>query len=727
MNINLDTRCWDAAFIGDSFERPLRFVRLIIAVLVLLNLFLGTVSGLAEEPVDFDTQIMPVLFRLGCSAAECHGASGGQGGLQLSLFGSEPARDFDQLVREQLGRRVHRVQPERSLLLLKATGHLEHGGGEVMPPGSRDYLLFQRWIAEGTRRLQLRRLTFLTIEPAEINFSAANQTQRFRVVAGFDDGLQQDVTTEAVVSLFDEEALVLQGDQLTSGRPGQHGVMIRYLDQVGVLSTLLPYARAVDREMPSRGFIDNAINRQLSELGLVPTQRADDVTLYRRLSLDLWGALPDYADAVAFAYSTSPDKYERLVDEMLQDQRFVDLWTWHMAEWLHVGGGNMSVEVAERYQLWIRDHVEQEASLAKMAAESLTVVGSSQQGATGFYRLASTPGQQAEIACNVWMGVRIGCAECHNHPLDHWQQGDYFSLASFFAGVRRGEEVQFVEASEVLNPVTSKPAQPRLPDGNWATQSDPRHDFADWLTGTDNPYFAASTANRIWAILMGRGLYEPIDDLRNTNPVSNRPLLDELAAFHRRSHFQLRPLIREIVLSEAYRRAIKLEASTERDRFYWRFLERELPATVTLNSITQIMAGEGAEPRDWLQEPRPNRIDDLILLGQCARDQNCVGGLGNGGATGGLAGNLELMTGPILNERIQADQGFLKQSMDAGMSDELILDRLYQAAYSRKPNSKEVQFWIGQFQAGSDAMQRVGIWEDIIWSILSSQEFRTNH
>jgi len=686
------------------------------------------VSVRADEPVDFDTQIMAVISKNGCNAASCHGSAGGRGGFQLSLFGSDPDLDYDQIVRERQGRRIHLNDPENSLVLQKATDSIGHEGGLRFDSDSREYRLVHEWISQGAGRIRSRELERIEIDPPSIDFENEAQMREFRVLANFSDGQKVDVSQDAVISLLDEESLFLDGTVITVRRPGQHSVLVRYLDQVGLLQVTLPYAAETSNDLSRRGFIDDAINSGLNRLGISPVSEADDRTLYRRLSLDLLGELPDAEVVQAFAESKSPDKFEQAVDSMLADARFVELWTWHLAEWLRVGGSGQDEKVASNYQHWIRKIVRDDASLARLATESLTATGSPENGATGFYRLTSDPGIQAELACNTWMGVRVGCANCHNHPLDHWKRTEYFQFAGFFAGIRRSGEIRVSTETTLVNPVTGKLAVAALPDGEEVSGADPRKPFAEWLTKNENPYFARSTANRIWAILMGRGVYEPVDDFRETNPVSNQELLDGLANFHAVNNFQLRPLIREIVVSSAWRRQTSIDPVTSKDRFFWRFMPRELPAPVLLEAIDRVTLGESKmEQTAWTAHSQPGQIVELVLLGQCDRNANCLPASATGSSQGGLAGNLELMIGRVLNSRISERNGFLMKSIEESSSDLEILEQLYLIAYSRSPNQLEQKFWLEKFTDGLGDASREKLWQDIMWAILNSREFVTNH
>ncbi len=677
--------------------------------------------------IDFDTQIAPLFSCLGCNAAACHGAAGGRGGFQLSLFGSDLSVDFDQVVRERMGRRVHRTEPAESLLLLKATAWLNHEGGERIAPGSEEFRLIRDWIAQGARRLRLRALTELVVEPASATLSPADPETPLRVTARFDDGSAADVTRIAVIQPLDPEAVKLEGSTATVLRPGQHAVLVRYLSEVRLVELLLPEKVSGTVSEPDSSWsgtdtlIDRAIARRLAELGIESTGPADPATLYRRWSLDLAGRLPEPEAMEDFVRGDSPQRRLEIVDQFLASEQFSQLWTWHVAEWLRIGGNNQPQEIAAAWQDWLKREIAGTASVVRLARESLTASGPVSNGATGFYRLTNDPRLQAEQALNAWMGVRIGCANCHNHPLDHWTRDDYYRLAACFAGVQRGARVEWTGDGTLLHPVNGQAVESGLPDGTTIKAGDPRARLADWLTVESPEQLARSSANRVWRILMGQGLYEPVDDWRETNPVANRQLLDELARVLADNEFQLRPLIKAIVLSNAYQRRSTGDPASPRDRFTWRFMSRPLPPPVMLTAIEAVTHADRPPDSRYFTQARPMDSPELRLFGQCDRSLACAPSAGDGT---GLAAQLEKLTGSVIVDRIQDREGWLAEQMAIGQDDAAMLRELYQRCYSRAPTHEELRYWLEVFKAAGES-ERPELWADLIWGVLASEEFST--
>ena len=710
--------------------RPAAFLVLLVAS----GLLFGSTgwafdSGGVNAVVDFDTQIAPIFSKHGCNAAACHGASGGRGGFQLSLFGSDSAFDFDQIARERRGRRLHRTKPELSLLLLKPTEEIDHEGGLHFAKNSPESKALQAWIEQGARRLVLRRLERIEVTPKSVVLASAETNVPITVRAFFETGEQFDVTSDALFSTADNGGLRLDANNATIDQPGQHSVLVRYLSKVALVNVTLPYADPIRADSLERNnFVDDAINHRLAELGLMSALRASDETLIRRVTLDLTGRLPSEEESQTYIADQHTDKYERLVDRLLHSAPFADLWTYHVSEWLRVGSPEQNENVATAYFEWVRNEIRGDASLSTLARESLTALGGIENGATGFYRLTNDAKIQAEQACRIWMGVRISCAQCHNHPLDKWKRDDYYGLSAVFAQVRRNASIELAPEGQIQHPVSGKEVKPTLPDGVLAESNDPRVDFANWLLSPDDAYFARSLANRIWASLMGIGVYEPIDDYRETNPVSNVELLNALAKNLAENEFRLRPLIRSVVTSAAYCRSITDAPRMSQDQFYWRAMERPLPPPVLLDAIEQITRLEpGDADLRHIRQARPMADQELIVFGQCDRSVGCAMGPNGSASTASLATALHLINGGLLNERVTRDRGWLTLQFAKNASDNEMLDRLYWHAYSRAPRDTEREFWLTELSADSTGSNRNNLWQDFFWSILGSREFITNH
>ncbi len=708
-------------------------------------LFVAT-SARADEPVDFDSQIMPLFSKLGCNAADCHGASSGRGGFQLSLFGSDPAADFDRIVNERLGRRVLQRNPARSFLLLKGTETIAHEGGQRLDPAGPEFELIRTWIEQGAIRLQTNRLLAVRLA-AERRELRIGQSVGIRAIAEFQTigetsspptTRQQDVTSLAVFQC--DDGIELTSDQQVLARhAGQHNLIVRFLNQVAVLQLIVPVEQPDIQFVETRPSdvyedsgalgIDQAVAEQLKRLGLPAMPLANDATLFRRVYLDLVGELPAIELVSDYCNSADPEKYPKLINQLLADDRFSRLWTYHCAEWLRAGGNGQDDPMAAAYVDWIGEEVRGAASIAHLATQSLTAVGAPREnGAVGFLRLTNDPRLTAEMATNTWMGVRISCANCHNHPLDRWTRDDYFSFAAFFGGLRRGDRVEWVDSSALVNPLTRKTARPKLPGRVFAETGDQRSQLAEWLTAADNPFFHRVVANRIWAILMGVGEVEPVDDFRISNPPANEALLQHLSQILQDHQTQLRPLVRSVVLSRTYRRTVGEGALGPPDRFHGRRLEKPLPPPVLLGAIEQVTSNDGqSRINEYLTAPRGGQLPELLELGQCNRTESCNPTSALHDRAGGLSENLRLLNGAVINQRLRSPPGLLASLLSEKKSDQQILERVYQTAYSRTPNQLEREHWLRLAEQATVGENKRTFWQDFVWAIVNSREFATNH
>ena len=499
----------------------------------------------ASRAVDFDTQIMPILTRQGCNAGSCHGAAVGRGGFKLSLLGSNASADHNSIVDQFEGRRVNLANPESSLLLRKPSEQLGHEGGDALPETSPGFDLVHRWIRQGARRNADRKLSKLTITPPSRLLAEPGEHVTISVTADFGVHGSSDVTAWTLFQVGDPEAVTIDKDgrRVTVHQRGVHVIIARFLDQVVPLRLTVPMHQtpASRQHTPLvANEIDPFINAQLDRLNLPASAPADDWTLVRRVTLDLAGRLPTADESRRYVQDSSPDKFDRWIHRLLQTKAFADYWAFKWANQLGIDSKQLQPEGADAYQRWLADRFDSDAAADETARMMLTSLGDGYvEGAVNFLRSGSSPGELAERTSRIFMGVRLQCANCHDHPLDHWKQDDYHGLAAIFAKVKRGRHVSVSQRGEVTHPLTGQPAAPRIPgvrflarrpgDDAAANEVDPRHELADWLTSKQNPYFSKALVNRIWQQLMGRGLVNPIDDLRATNPATHPALLEWLA------------------------------------------------------------------------------------------------------------------------------------------------------------------------------------------------------
>ncbi len=715
-----------------------------------------------ESRVDFDTQVMAVFTRYGCNAAQCHGAASGQNGFRLSLFGGDAEFDYRTIAQEGKGRRVYPAKPDRSLLVQKAMGEMAHGGGELISSDSEAYHVLTTWIRQGADRNSGH--TLVEIQPRLTNETTLKVGDRsgLSVTASFrrftdgnfdgnfvgNDGESQvdrekevhevDVSAWAVAQSLDESAIELSpgGSQLTVHRPGTHFVLVRYLTQTNLLQIDVPFGPAVDRESWDEfNWIDVPIHASWSQMGLVPPPLARDETLFRRLHLTLTGRLPDPDSAANYIADSTPDKYVRLVDELLASEAFVDLWSAHISDWFRVGVAN-DVAMAAPFHDWIREQVRQDTPLDQMAERMLMALGSVDDNpAVAFYSASTDPRRQAEQFGQVWLSVRLRCAECHNHPLDRWTQDDYYSLAAMFDKLDYRRPLGMNQVGGLINPRTGQKAIPRIESEEVSVSSpDPRVELARWLTSEDNPYFADSIVNRVFGLAMGRAFFEPVDDFRRTNPSAQADLKRQMATKFRKGEYRLRPLMREIVLSATWQRSTEIDMNDPQSPWLLRFHEHRLPAVVLLDAICRV-TGTPLE-REALKDEKdrveravrlvlPQTEQEVVALGGCDRSEGCDAVNREPALT--TAAALELINGQWINQRLLDPDGRLAKWLNEGWDDESMLEQIYRLAYARSPRAVENEYWLAVLQEATSEEDRRQMWQDLVWSILASREFVTNH
>lgn len=688
--------------------------------------------GWAE--IDFDTEIMPILSRYGCNTAACHGGAAGRGGLHLSLFGGDPAGDYDRLVHAEEGRRVNLAQPATSLMLLKPTMQLDHGGEQRFEVGSPTYEILREWIAAGAARQRLRRLTSLVVTPNSFTPETLPATTGLTVVANFDDGTSRDVTSLAVYSSTDPPSLAVDPNgRIEVKQGGVHGVVVQFLSQTEVVSIVAPIRVAEPPPLPldADNLIDRHVNARLRELRLAPTPHCDDATYLRRVSLDLTGRLPDPSEVREFLADSNADKRARLVDRLLYSAAYETYWTYQLGRLLRLHAPGGDTVATTTFQRWLATQVREDVGWRELVTALLRAKGDSHTvGPALFYRLCSDPHAQTEYVTEVFLGLQMRCANCHNHPLDRWTQDDYHGLAQVFAGVRHERVVTWTDAGKVLHPNTGKPAIARIPLlGVVGDDAYPIDAFAAWTVQADNPYFARAFVGRVWRAMMGQGIVDPPDDLRDSNPPTHPELLRELADHCVEHDYRLRPLLRVICRSDAYARSIRPGVRQASDaRYYAAAMTRPLDAVILADAIADV-TGIGFDTI------APQRFQELADVDRAAAALEPLGGCSAVLAEAAqpskqsLAGELQLLNGDLLNKRVSDPRGVLGQMISSGATDRDILQHFYLHAYSREPSRREYAWWTEQLQAiaADSPSARRELLEDVVWSLLTSSEFQTNH
>ena len=732
---------------------------------VLLSLLL--MAGEADSsPVDFDTQIEPLLTRYGCNAGSCHGAAAGRGGFSLSLYGSVPERDYEAIVQQLEGRRVNLSRPDESLLFLKATESIPHGGGPRFDIDGEAASLMLQWIRQGAIRADgqpvpgsessEKKLASLRIVPERIRLESPGESLRLKALATFADGESRDVTAWSVLAADDSSSLDVTPEGLvTAKRPGRHLLAVRYLDQLLPVEVLLPFpplqSDSIDSLAPSdrldnSGVIDREIGLRLRELQLPASPDAAPAEFLRRTSLRLTGRLPteelieqflSMRETVANqnAVDENPlplEARQKLVDDLLASSAFDNFWTFQFVKLLKVRAQPQSDESARAAFGWLRKQIVNDRPLDEFARELITATGDTRQnGATTFYLAAGDARKQAEFASELFLGVRLRCANCHDHPLDHWTQDDYHGLAAIFAPVRRGASITVGSSGSVVHPRTGGPAVPKLPGDRFLRDGeDGIASFADWVTSRDNAWFDRAIVNRVWKLLMGRGLVEPVDDLRASNAPTHPRLLDELAAEFARGGRKLKPLIRTICLSRTFARSsVPVRRDLQDEQFYSHALTVDLEPEVLVDAISEVTGVASGFPTEASSNGRAVGLiarnvesETLDVLGRCPVDAECSLG---GASAEPLPRALLLINGRFLNDQLAAPSGSLSRLLGDKTSNRELITTYYRRALTREPTNRELAFWESQLNVATDERQRRAIAEDFLWALLTCQEFVT--
>lgn len=696
--------------------------------------------------VHFETQVIPVLTKAGCNSGSCHGAAIGRGGFKLSLLGYDPQADYDSLVSEFEGRRVNQVHPEKSLVLRKPSLDLDHEGGLRLKPGGDGFRIVRDWIAAGAPRGGDRRLLKIEVAPTTQWLPDLSGQFSIKVLAHFATGDQrsavsiqqtsEDVTRWAVFTPTDPAATrVDSSGAVTVLRRGQTSVMVRFVGEVAAVTVMVPINEGADApaNRPLANFVDEHVNRTLDALRLPHSPRTDDRTFARRVYLDLIGVLPDPAEVDAFVADRAADKRQRLVGRLFDRNEFADLWALKWGDLLRIESRRLGPQGTAAFHSYIRDCVAKNTPLDVMARTMLLATGDGYAvGPANFSRVPRDAREAAEHISRVLLGVRLQCANCHNHPLDRWTQDDYHGLAAVFARVDRSREVKLVARGDVIHPRTGQPAVPRIPGDRFIYSPDVttwRDQFADWATSPANPFFARVAVNRIWRELMGRGLVEPVDDLRATNPATHPELLDALAADLAAHRFDVRRTIRTIIASEAYQRSSRSVAGNDADdRFHSKWLVRPLAPHVLVDAVVKV-TGVPEKLGDLPPETLAISLGDsrvpstpLDLLGRCPRDAECSS---SSVASGSLPLTLHTINGPWLNEKLTSPAGRLARMLQTNESNDAVIGDLFRVALSRHPTAVERDHWRSKLDASDD--RRAERLQDFVWALLNSAEFTSNH
>ena len=729
-------------------------------VKAILILLLGAMAlPAAPSFPSFRNDVMVVLAKAGCNAGTCHGNANGKGGFKLSLRGEDLATDYLTLTRGQFGRRVDAIEPERSLLLRKATAVVAHKGGQRFKPGSREFQILRDWIAAGTPNdyATAPAVVRLEAETQQRIVRAPGQELAIKVRAFFSDDTSRDVTAMAVYEPSNQNVEVSADGVVRRKEFGESTVMVRFLErQIPVAVAFIP-ARADFKWSQSKevNYIDRHVFAKLRRLRLNPSGLCDDNAFIRRAYLDLLGFIPSGEAVREFVANNSPGKRQRLVEHLMKRPEFAEFWALKWSDLLRNEEKQLDRKGVHVFYQWLRRSFAENKPLNVMAKEIIAARGSTYKNPpANFYRAHRTPVLRAENAAQVFLGVRLKCAQCHNHPFDRWTQDDYYDWTALFAGVDykvvsneradrfdkhefRGEQIVYVKPGEtVTNARTGKPAGHRLlGQGEAIASADKLGALANWVAAPDNPFFARVQANRIWYQLMGRGLVNPIDDFRPTNPASHPALLQALAVDFRKNSFDVRQLIRTIMASRTYQLSHEIAGDNGGDKDnYARTVPRRLEAEQLLDSLS---AATGVWPK-YANHPLGTRAGQLPggyvpsrrkgeaptdadhFLGMFGKPERLIACDCERSDDITLRQSFRTWCGPTMNNLITDKNNALKPLLSSKQTDGQRVDTLFWRTIARPPNRKELPQIDKHF---ATAPERRQAWEDLLWSLLNTKEF----
>jgi hypothetical protein len=704
----------------------------------------------AAKPVSFRHELIAALNVGGCNSGACHGTPSGKNGFKLSLRGYDPAADYLQLTHDVFGRRTDNQDTESSLILLKAMARVPHEGGVRYMAGSVPAKTMKAWLSEGLRDdpSTLPAVKQVTVLPGPRQLNDPVRWQQLAVRATFADGKASDVTRLTVFTSSDPNIASVTADGLVEfTQSGEVAILCRYLDELIAvrLMYLKPKPGFSWTEPPQNNYIDKHVLAKLKMLSIQPSDLCTDQEFLRRAYMDACGVLPTAAETKAFLASTAKDKRAKLVDELLQRPEYADQWTLKWADVLRSNRKAIMVKGTHVFQKWLHTHMENNTGLDTVAHELLTAGGDTYANPpANFYRVARDPTALAETTAQLFFGIRMQCAKCHNHPFERWTQDDYYSMAAFFARVKQRKDpndpanpkdaAEFIyldRAGDVIQPRTNQKMPPRFMGGKVpeiAPGKDRREVLAQWLTAPDNPFFARSVSNRVWYHLMGRGVVDPVDDFRDSNPSANDELLEALAKDFVAHKFDAKYLIRTIMNSRTYQLSSKANKFNEDDNKYFSHAvtklhtaEQLFDALCQVTEVPEKFAGFPLGTRAVQLPDGEANHPFLKAFGQPARELTCECER-EGDSNLGQA--LQLINGPSVNDRLRKPDNRVGKLLAKKMSNEAMLDELYLSTLNRPPTAAESSVLLRHVAEATDARRA---WEDVHWTLINTKEFLFRH
>jgi hypothetical protein len=706
-----------------------------------------TASRCAEElPVNFENEIVPIFTKLGCNAGGCHGKADGQNGFKLSLLGFYPEEDYEYLVHEDRGRRVFPADPDFSLLLQKPANVLPHGGGQRMSPGSYEWELISRWIRQGMPYGAETDPVLERIEavPAVREMNVRTR-QQLSVIAHYSDGSIRDVTRLASYDAnYPEMAVSTSLGRITvEDVPGEVAMMVRFQGQVGVFRAIIPQGLPVPATPPEKTFIDTLVFAKQRQLGIPPSPLCDDATFIRRVSIDVAGRLPSVAEVEQFLADTDPAKRDRLVDRLVESPGYADYFANKWATVLRNKRRNgTDVPYTYKFHAWIRRALRENMPYDQFVRGVLTATGDPEtHPPVAWYREVSTSTQQMEDVAQLFLGMRMACAKCHHHPFERWSQQDYYGFEAFFSqvGLKNSKFNPNVNQPDMVYLKTNAPVSknPRSqldvkPMGLGGTPldispyEDARQYMVDWMAAPENPFFAKALVNRYWKHFFGRGIVDPEDDLRVTNPPSNPELLNALAKHFLDHRFDLKDLVRTICKSNVYQLSSEpTEFNSSDQQNFSSFYPRRLTAEVlydAVNAVADTPSNFGTIPQGTTAVQLPdNGFNNYFLevFGKPEAESACEC---ERSAEANLSQSLHLLNSGDVQGRLQNGQGRAARfNREPDRPDAAKVRELYLAAFAREPRPEESEFILSRV---ADYQNKHQAWEDVIWAILNAREFQ---
>ncbi|MCH2588628.1 MAG: DUF1549 and DUF1553 domain-containing protein [Planctomycetales bacterium] len=701
------------------------------------------IKNVTNHPVSFIRDVIPAISKVGCNAGTCHGAQKGKRGFKLSLRGYDPLYDYRALVDDLSGRRFNRSRPEQSLMLLKPTQGVPHEGGFLFDEKSRTYSVLKQWIAEGCRFDTAKRVARIEVFPKKPLLETTDSQQQLIVMAHFPDGTSRDVTRDAVFETSDfEVATVSKTGRIEAVRRGEAAALVRYEG----LYAAAPVAIIGNREgfawkaAPERNYIDKLVNAKLQRMKILPSGTCSDAEFLRRASIDLTGLPPTVEQVKLFLADKRPtiEKRNAKIDQLIGSPQFIEHWTLKWSDLLLSNSKFITEKGSWAFRNWIRRAVATNMAFDKFVYQLMTANGSTfENPAANYYRISREPKVVMENMTQVFIGTRFQCNQCHDHPFERWTQRQYYELSAYFAGVGRkagpvkGEEIIYSLATptDIKHPSTGETIPAAFPFSSDLDKKtpDPRVRLADWLTSSKNPYFAKSIVNRYWSYLHGRGIIDPVDDIRASNPPSNPPLLDELTRRFIANGFDLKRLIREMARSETYQRSFRPNKWNDDDSLNFSHASpRRLTAEQLFDALHVATGAPSRIPGVPVgfrasQIPDPKvKIGFLDMFGRPPRESPCEC---ERSSDVSLSQTLNMINGPTVSDAIIHPEGRVAKLVAAKADDKTIVGDVYLAVICRPPTEAELKQGVAYLAGVGNRSEAA---QDLMWALVNSPAFLFN-